>query len=380
MIKKVFIIWWWNKTDINDDEYRLLESDFLEWNIKNQSYGLMITKAFIDEFWKDNVINCLVRGKWEYKNIFRYKWYRWKYFQLFRELWKNRKESIFMFHGVYPWILIYSFIPAKHKCWRRHWMIWQYKFAESKIKWILFVFIQIFFWRFIDTIFYVNETEKNELMRFWLKWNKFFLPIPINTNYWLSHKIPNKVDNENRKTVRIFCTWNIWSLKNQKIIVEALWLLKNNGINFMFYMAWNVVDTNYKKDIENSAKSFWVKIKFLGFLQADQLKEYYKNIDIYIQPSLREWLCQTYIEAWLSWCPLVLSNIPTFIDTAKSYALFFDPFNAKDLTEKILYMIDHIDEYKEKAKILTKEFEKFGYESFYKQFDEFISKFIEKWN
>jgi hypothetical protein len=54
-----------------------------------------------------------------------------------------------------------------------------------------------------------------------------------------------------------------------------------------------------------------------------------------------------------------LSDIPTFTDTAKDNALFFDPLSAQDLSEKILYMLDHLEEYREKSKIFTKECEKF---------------------
>jgi glycosyltransferase involved in cell wall biosynthesis len=54
-----------------------------------------------------------------------------------------------------------------------------------------------------------------------------------------------------------------------------------------------------------------------------------------------------------------LSDIPTFTDTAKDNALFFDPLSAQDLSEKILYMLDHLEEYREKSRELSKEFEKF---------------------
>lgn len=366
MIKKVFIIWWWNKTDINDDEYKLLESDFLEWNIKNQSYGLMITKAFIDEFWKDNVINCLVKGKWEYRNIFWYKGYRWKFFVLLKELWKNRKESIFMFHGMYPRILIYSLIPTKHKCRRRHAIIWPYNKCENKVKWIMLWLIQKVFQNFMDTIFYVNDNEKKELINYKYKWNIFFLPIPINTEFWYLKK-----ENVNqKKNIIISSTWSICNRKNQKIIVEAIKLVNKSERNIHVNIIWPGMEKEYTTQIKTLSK--WFNINFNGNKSARELREIYKNTDIYIQASFSEWLCQTYIEACLSWCPLILSNIPTFTETAKDYALFFDPLNVKDLSEKIIYMIDHLDEYKEKSRKLAEIFKRFWYESFNKQFKIFI--------
>lgn len=368
MTKKVYIIWWWAYNEIFDQNFWKIESDFLSWNIKNQTYELMITKWFIDKYWQDNVKNCRVRWKWEYKNIFRYKWYHWKYIELFKELWKNRKESIFMFHWMYPQILMFALIPAKHKCLRRHTIIWPYNKRENKIKRIVLWIIQKFCWYFIDTIFYVNENEKKELIKYKYKWNKFFLPIPINTEFW-----KQEPEHHNTSYIHITSTWLICRRKNQKIIIDALKIIKesNPNLDFKIDLIWRDLNLNYKnllqKDYNNLSIHFWWR------QTANQLKEIYKTTDIYIQASFSEWLCQTYIEAWLSWCPLILSDIPTFTDTAKDNALFFDPLSAQDLSEKILYMLDHLEEYREKSKIFTKECEKFWYESFYNQLNLFLS-------
>lgn len=368
MIKKVYIIWWWAYNEKFDQNFWKIESDFLSWNTKNQTYELMITKWFIDRYWKDNVINCRVRWEWEYKNIFRYRWFRWKYIKLFKELWENRKESIIMFHWIYPLVLMYSLIHAKHKCRRRHAIIWPYKKCENKFKRIALRLIQKFFWNFIDTIFYVNDTEKKELIKYNYKWNVFFLPIPINTEFW-----KQEPEHNNKSTINITSTWSICYRKNQKIIVDAINIIKkkNHNLKFEIELIWWDLDLNYKNLLQKNSNKLSLNLRW--WQTANQLKEIYKTSDIYIQASFSEWLCQTYIEACLSWCPLILSDIPTFTDTAKGNALFFDPLNAQDLSEKILYMIDHLEEYREKSKIFSKECEKFWYESFYNQLNSFLS-------
>ena len=369
MIKKVYIIWWWAYYNDIDDGFWKVESEFLSWNIKNQSYELMITKWFIDKYWKENVKNCRIRASWEYKNIFRWKWYSWKYLELFKELWKDRKHSIIMFHWVYPRVLMYALIPARHKCLWRHLIIWPYNRCEKKFKRIILWLIQKFCSCIIDTIFYVNDYEKKELIKYKYRWNKFFLPIPINTDF---RKQTNN-DKKSKKIFHIASTWVILPRKNQKIIVEAIKLIKekNPNIDFEIDLIWVNEDLNYKRLIEENSTN--LKVRFIWFKTADELKGIYKTTDIYIQASFSEWLCQTYIEACLSWCTLILSDIPTFTDTAKDCALFFNPLDAKDLADKILYMVEHIDEYRQKSRKLAKEFEKFGYESFYKQLNEFIN-------
>ena len=371
MIKKVYIIWWWAYNENFDQNLWKTESDFLTWKIKNQSYELMITKWFIDKYWKDNVINCRVRWTWEYKNIFRYKWYHRKQLKLFKELRKNRKESLFMFHWIYPQVLIYALIPSIHKCRRRHAIIWQYNKCESKLKWIILRFIQKIFWHLIDTIFYVNENEKKELINYKYKWNIFFLPIPINTKFW-----EQKHKQSNKSVIHIASTWSICHRKNQRIIVDAVNIINKNNpdLNFEINLIGRAIDLKYKSLLQNDSNNIIVNLRWSK--TADELKEIYKTTDIYIQASFSEWLCQTYIEACLSWCPLILSDIPTFTDTAKDCALFFNPFDAEVLANKILYMIEQINEYRKKSKKLAKEFKEFGYKSFHKQLNLFLSEII----
>lgn len=375
MIKKVYIILQGIPNESISETIWKIESNFLSWKMKNSVYEYMLEKAFIDKYWKDNVVSCRLMWKWEYKNIFRHKCYNWNFFMLFRELRKNRKNSIFMFHGVmFPWLLFYALIPAAHKCRWRHTIIWPYNKSENKLKWIALWIIQKFFQNFIDTIFCVNDNEVKELMNYKYKWNKFFLPIPINTEFWKKHYIDADLKCCDDKDIyHITCTGAICIRKNQKIILDAINLLKVRSphLKFEVDLIGRTTDDKYKNFLDGYTSI--LKINIPWGKTASDLKQIYKKTDIYIQPSFSEWLCQTYIEACISWCPLILSNIPTFTDTAKDCALFFNPYDANDLAEKILYMINHLDEYREKSKKLAVEFEKFWYDSFNKQFNEFIN-------
>jgi len=370
MIKKIYIIWWWGYTKINN-KYKELESDFLSWKTKNNAYWLMITKKFIDVYGKDNVINCMIKWEWEYKNILRYKWYYKKSRRLLRELRKNRKNALFIFHWMYPKILLYALIQSKHKARRRHAIIWPYNRSESKLKWIIFYLIQNIFQRFMNTIFCVNNTEKKELVRYWYKGNKHFLPIPINIDF---RKI-NRKSNKKTENITISCTWSICKRKNQIIIIEAAIIIKNINpkIKITINLMWPEID-NHWEEIRKLIKDTWISdIHLKGQMAADKIKNVYKNTDIYIQPSFAEWLCQTYIEAWISWCPLILSDIPTFKDTVKDFALFFDPRESKDLAEKILRMMKLLENKQNKTWELQKYFNNRWYKSFNDQLNSFIS-------
>lgn len=373
MVKKIYIIWGFGYFEINRHEMSIIENDFLSWKLKNSVYGYAFTKYFIDKFWKDNVINCLVRWKWEYKNILWYKGYWKNHWWLIKELRINRKESFVMFHWMYPWVLLYSLLPAKHKAWWRHAIIWPYDKSESKTKWIAFYLIQKFFQKFMNTIFYVNKTEEIELDSYLYHGNKYFLPIPINTEFW---NIDEKIIQQDKKEkqITISCTGSICKRKNQKIILDAVKKINKIKPDLQLFVnfIWPELD-HYWSEIREFIKNNQMShIYFKWKITAQEIKDIYTKTDIYIQPSFAEWLCQTYIEAWLSWCPLILSNIPTFIDTVKDFALFFDPRDSDDLVNKILEMISTIHTYRDKNLRLKKYLENWGYKSFEKQLNYFI--------
>lgn len=351
MLNKVYIIWWWHKQIIEENYFKNLESEYISWKIKNSTYWLDITNFFITQYWKDNVINCLIKWKWEYKNIFWYKWYDWNHFELIKELWKNRKNSLVVFHWIYPRILIYSLIPTKHKAWWRHAIIWPYKKINNKIKWIIFYVIQKFFQIFIDTIFYVNETEKNELIRYKYKWNMYFLPIPINTFFW-KQWVEKRKTNINKKIITISCIWTVCIRKNQELILKAVNKLKNNFI-FKINIIWPW-DEEYTYKLKEYIKEKNLKwVVFYWLIDAQKIKDILDDTDIYIQPSFQEWQCQTIMEAWLTWVPLILSDIPTFQDTFLGKTIFFNPNDVNDIADKITYLIQNYQLYNNNSDLIN---------------------------
>ena len=291
MINKVYIIWWWvTRFIIDPQKMKKVEEDFLSWKIKHNTYDLMLSKGFIDLYWKENVLNCQVRWKWEYKNILWHKWFVWNYFWLFKELWINRKHSLFFFNWMYPWVLIYSLIPWAYKACRRHALIWPYKKCENKIKRVLLFLIQIFFQFFIDTIFYVNEPEKKELKKYHFLWNKYFLPIPINISF-RSHDTIKKLE---KNKLIISSTGSICKRKNQKLILEAIAKIRNIKPELEIHLnliGWSMLyhglgaDT-YGNKIRNFLKYHNINhVYFKGHISAEELKKVYWETDVFIQAS-----------------------------------------------------------------------------------------------
>lgn len=344
MIDKVYILSWPIYDRIDDSKAEQQEREFLQWIIKNNEYAMLLNKFFIDKFWSENVKNCYVNQQGEYKNIFWYEWYYKRNLQLLKELWINRKTSLLVCHGIWPNILIYAFIPFKMKVLRRHNCIGRYYNAPNKQKWILLFLLQKIFSKCFDFVFFVNDADKQEIWRLWYNGIPYFLPIPINTALWNDLK----VDKINKNKIILTSIGRADINKNWMVIVQAV-----NKIIYDWQIEINLVWANTDKQYLNEIEEFCIKnnINLMYHWIKDHIfiKDLLHQTDIYIQPSFAEGQCQATMEAWLMWCPLILSDIETFKLTFQDFALFFAPTDQESLASQIDYMIKNIEFFKYKS-------------------------------
>lgn len=94
--------------------------------------------------------------------------------------------------------------------------------------------------------------------------------------------------------------------KGQQYVIKAISKLNKIGYNFEYQLVGGG-NNNYLKKV---AKKYKIedKVIFFGSLQHDEVFEFMKKIDIYIQPSNVEGLCRALIEAMSVACPCVASN------------------------------------------------------------------------
>ena len=76
-------------------------------------------------------------------------------------------------------------------------------------------------------------------------------------------------------------------------------------------------------------------IRFLGYVQTDELTRMYRNATAYINPSLYEGFGIPLIEAMTQECPVVVSDIPVFHEVCGDAALYFDPMHVSDIQSRM---------------------------------------------
>lgn len=78
------------------------------------------------------------------------------------------------------------------------------------------------------------------------------------------------------------------------------------------------------------------------FIDADEemMKCLYKDALVFVFPSLHEGFGMPILEAWSCHCPVILSQASCFPEIGKEAALYFEPENSDELTQRLLSIID----------------------------------------
>lgn len=88
-------------------------------------------------------------------------------------------------------------------------------------------------------------------------------------------------------------------------------------------------------DTEWSAYNSRKGVRFLGYVNADELTNLYRNATAYINPSLYEGFGIPLVEAMAQECAMAVSDIPVFHEVGGNAALYFNPLDLSDIQEKM---------------------------------------------
>lgn len=111
------------------------------------------------------------------------------------------------------------------------------------------------------------------------------------------------------------------SYKGQRYIIEAISRLKKKGdTRFIYQLAGGGEQTALKKLAEKMDVSN--QVQFLGSLPHEQIFQWLKQIDIYVQPSLQEGLPRSVIEAMSMGLPIYASAVGGMSELLPEQVLF----------------------------------------------------------
>ncbi len=132
---------------------------------------------------------------------------------------------------------------------------------------------------------------------------------------------------------------NLREVKNPRIVLEALHELKDTKLNLKLNMIGN--GNLYEGLLEFCQISQLPNVNLLRSIKHEKLRDYYKNSDIFLMPSLSEGTPLALIEAMASAKPIIASNVGGIVDLIEDgyNGVLINPQDLTQLTEKIQYLI-----------------------------------------
>jgi glycosyltransferase involved in cell wall biosynthesis len=135
-----------------------------------------------------------------------------------------------------------------------------------------------------------------------------------------------------------------WIHKNHSVVIEALHRLKRSGHNITIVATGNTSDhrhPDYFGSLMERIESYDLKDNFriLGLVPYADIAALMRYSVAIINPSLFEGWSTTVEEAKSLGKTIILSNIPVHQEQAPQDGFFFDPNDAEDLKNKILFVL-----------------------------------------
>lgn len=121
--------------------------------------------------------------------------------------------------------------------------------------------------------------------------------------------------------------------KNIIKLVETLSKLKDKDINLVIagkkgWLYDEIIASPSKYNVKE-------RVKFLDFVSNEDLPSLYKNALCFVLPSLYEGFGLPVLEAMKYGCPVLASNVSSLPEAGGDAALYFNPEDADDMTEKL---------------------------------------------
>ena len=184
----------------------------------------------------------------------------------------------------------------------------------------------------------ISDYIKNDILSTfrYLELGKKIYTIPCGKPDW---RLPAVYSPVNRKNF-LFFAGNLEPRKNLMNLIKALVILNQRGLNIELHLAGPRGWKNKELfEIINKTK-FQQQIKYLGYLNEEDLKNEYMTCRAFVYPSIYEGFGLPVLEALCLDCLVLTSRKTVMEEIAKDSAIYFDPNDPEDIAAVIEKIYD----------------------------------------
>ncbi|GHT74873.1 hypothetical protein FACS189456_6600 [Bacteroidia bacterium] len=103
--------------------------------------------------------------------------------------------------------------------------------------------------------------------------------------------------------------------------------------------------------------------KTINFYATDvQMAQLYHDAEMLVVPSYYEGFGMPILEAWVYNCPVVLSNASCLPEIAGDAGIYFDPYDAEEMSAKMSLMLDSPSRRKQQVELCQQRLADFSWE------------------
>lgn len=169
----------------------------------------------------------------------------------------------------------------------------------------------------------------------------YFIPNALNTDEIRDLNIANPV---RLKKPSVLFVGSFSKIKGLDVLINSIPLIQRKYASIHLYIAGSGSREN---ELRKLVKTLGVEknVEFLGYITGSDKYKYYQSSDIYVIPSLSDSFPTSLLEAMMMKLPVVASNVGgiPFIITDKKSGMLFESNNPKDLSEKIILLLENSD-------------------------------------
>lgn len=123
--------------------------------------------------------------------------------------------------------------------------------------------------------------------------------------------------------------------KNISRLLDALELLQQKQSNAKLLVTGGNPQV-WQRSLSGRSENVINAVHLLGRLSIADLGQAYVNADVVIYPSLCEGFGRSCLEAMATGTPVACSNLPALREVSNEYAIFFNPYSAEDIADKVI--------------------------------------------